>query len=144
LFGCSVLGAVSAGCGATQAASTNSVSISNNGGGVVVEFALKAAEYEEAGTLVKFSGRCDSSCTLYLGLPQRQTCINPGAYFRFHSPSAKNARATRTAQAFMMQKYPDWVRNWIQVQGGLSSRLIKMDYAYASRFISSCEKLALR
>jgi hypothetical protein len=144
LFGCSILGAVSAGCGATQAASTNSVSISNNGGGVVVQFALKVAEYEEAGTLVKFSGRCDSSCTLFLGLPQRQTCINPGAYFRFHSPSAKNARATRTAQAFMMQKYPDWVRNWIQVQGGLSSRLIKMDYAYASRFIPSCEKLALR
>ena len=42
-----------------------------------------------------------------------------------------------------MKKYPDWVRNWIEVQGGLSSRLIKMDYAYASRFIPSCAAVAL-
>ena len=133
-----------AGSASLGAAASNSVSISNNSGGVIVQYVLKAAAYEEAGTLVKFSGRCDSSCTLFLSLPQKQTCISPGAYFRFHSPSAKNARAIRVAQAFLMKKYPGWVRNWIYGQGGLSKQLIKMDYAYASRFIASCDRVALR
>lgn len=124
--------------------SRKSVSISNNSGGMIVQFALKLAEYRDAGTLVKFSGRCDSACTLFLSLPKQQTCIKPGAYFRFHAPSARSSRSERSAQAFMMTKYPEWVRSWIQEKGGLSPRLFKMDYAYASRFIPSCEVVALR
>lgn len=124
--------------------SRKSVSIFNNSGGVIVQFALKLAEYRDAGTLVKFSGRCDSACTLFLGLPKQQTCIIPGAYFRFHAPSARSSRSERSAQAFMMTKYPAWVRSWIREKGGLSSRLFKMDYAYASRFIPGCEVVALR
>jgi hypothetical protein len=121
-----------------------SVSIFNNSGGMIVLFALKVAEYRDAGTLVKFSGRCDSACTLFLSLPKQQTCINPGAYFRFHAPSARSSRSERSAQAFMMGKYPDWVRSWIQEKGGLSNQLFRMDYAYASRFIPGCEVIALR
>jgi len=124
--------------------SRKSVSISNNSGGMIVQFAVKLAEYRDAGTLIKFSGRCDSACTLFLSLPKQQTCIKPGAYFRFHAPSARSSRSERSAQAFMMTKYPDWVRSWIQAKGGLSSRLFKMDYAYASRFIPNCEVVALR
>lgn len=121
-----------------------SVSISNNSGGMIVRFALKLAEYRDAGTLVKFSGRCDSACTLFLSLPKQQTCIKPGAYFRFHAPSARSSRSERSAQAFMMTRYPEWVLSWIQEKGGLSPRLFRMDYAYASRFIPGCEVVALR
>ena len=124
--------------------SRKAVSIFNNSGGTIVLFALKLAEYRDAGTLVKFSGRCDSACTLFLSLPTQQTCIKPGAYFRFHAPSARSSRSERSAQAFMMTKYPDWVRSWIREKGGLSSRLFRMDYAYASRFIPDCEVVALR
>jgi hypothetical protein len=124
--------------------SPKTVSISNNSGGVIVLFALQVAEYRDAGTLVKFSGKCDSACTLFLSLPKKQTCINPGAYFRFHAPSAKSSRAKRTAQAFLMAKYPDWVRSWIQEKGGLSHQLFRMDYTYASQFIPSCGVIALR
>ena len=124
--------------------SRKSVSIFNNSGGTIIRFALKLAEYRDAGTLVKFSGKCDSACTLFLSLPKQQTCINRGAYFRFHAPSARSSRSERSAQAFMMTKYPDWVRSWIQERGGLSSRLFKMDYAYASQFIPRCEVVALR
>lgn len=124
--------------------SQKSVSIFNNSGGVIVLFALKVAEYRDAGMLVKFSGKCDSACTLFLSLPKQQMCINPGAYFRFHAPSARSSRSERSAQAFMMTKYPVWVRSWIQGRGGLSSRLFRMDYAYASRFIPSCGVIALR
>lgn len=124
--------------------SRKSVSISNNSGGMIVVFALQVAEYRDAGTLVKFSGRCDSACTLFLSLPKQQTCISPGAYFRFHAPAARSSRTERLAQAFLMGKYPDWVRSWIQEKGGLSNQLFRMDYAYASRFIPGCEVIALR
>jgi hypothetical protein len=124
--------------------SRKSVSIFNNSGGAIVLFALKLAEYRDAGTLVKFSGRCDSACTLFLSLPKRQTCISPGAYFRFHAPSARSSRSKRSAQAFMMTKYPDWVRSWIHGKGGLSHQLFRMNYDYASRFIPSCGVISLR
>ena len=124
--------------------SRKSVSIFNNSGGKIILFALKVAEYRDAGTLVKFSGRCDSACTLFLSLPKQQTCINPGAYFRFHAPSARSSRAERKAQTFMMAKYPDWVRSWIHGKGKLSHQLFRMDYAYASQFIPRCGIIALR
>jgi len=65
--------------------SRKSVSIFNNSGGKIVLFALKLAQYRDAGTLVRFSGRCDSACTLFLSLPKQQTCISPGAYFAVFS-----------------------------------------------------------
>jgi hypothetical protein len=124
--------------------SGKSVSILNNSGGKIALFAIKLAEYRDEGTLVKFSGRCDSACTLFLSLPKRQICINPGAYFRFHTPSARSSRSERSAQTFLMGKYPDWVRSWIQERGGLSHRVFRMDYAYASQFIPGCGVVALR
>lgn len=118
------------------------VTIANNNGGVIINFAMKLAHYRQAGTMVKFKGRCDSSCTLFLGLPKQQTCISEGAIFRFHTPTGKSQRATRMAQAFMMTTYPSWVKNWIHANGGLSSELVSMDYTYASQYMPNCSKVA--
>ncbi len=115
-----------------------SVSISNNSGGQIVHYALRAAKYRSNKTLVRFAGRCDSACTLYLGLPSHQTCIAKGAFFRFHAPSARNPRAQRAAQNYLMKKYPGWVRSYISSRGGLGRQLVTMDYGYASQFIRSC------
>lgn len=122
----------------------NSVSISNNSGGSIAMFALSAAEYRSSGTLVKFTGRCDSACTLFLGLPSQQTCVSKGAFFRFHAPFGVSAAAQRTAQTYLMHKYPSWVRSWIAHNRGLTRELITMDYAYASKFMSSCDRVATR
>ena len=115
-----------------------SVSISGNSGGRIVHYALRVAQYRSSNTLVRFAGRCDSACTLYLGLPGHQTCIAKGAFFRFHAPSARNPRAQRAAQSYLMQKYPGWVRSYISSRGGLGRKLVTMDYRYASQFIRSC------
>jgi hypothetical protein len=129
---------------AETANSRSTVSISNNSGGTIADFALSAAEYQSAGTLVQFDGRCDSACTLFLGLPSHQTCINQGAYFRFHAPFGVSARAQRIAQAYLMHKYPGWVRAWIGRNNGLTSQLVTMDYGYASKFIRTCDRVASR
>ena len=122
----------------------NSVSISNNSGGNIAEYALSAAEYRSSGTLVKFTGRCDSACTLFLGLPSHQKCVSRGAFFRFHAPFGVSASAQRMAQAYLMHKYPSWVRAWITHNRGLTRELITMDYSYASKFMTSCASVATR
>ncbi len=120
------------------------VSISNNSGGNIAAFAVAVARYRGAGTLVMFNGRCDSACTLFLGLPARQTCISRGAFFRFHSPSAGSMRSERLAQAYLMRKYPNWVRAWIARKNGLTHQLITMNYDYASQFMQTCNSVASR
>lgn len=126
----------------SQIPKTRAVSVANNSGGSVVEFAMRTATYRKNRTRVQITGRCDSACTLYLALPTNQLCVSPGAYFRFHSPQAGSSGDVSVAKNFMLRKYPGWVRNWISSQGGLSHRLLKMDYSYASRFVPRCSSQA--
>ena len=115
-----------------------SVSIYSNSGGSIGQFALRSAQLRNSHNLVRFTGRCDSACTLFLALPRSQTCVTPGAFFRFHAPVHANAQAARFAQSYMMRKYPGWVRSWIRSNHGLTHNLTTMDYRYASRFIRTC------
>jgi hypothetical protein len=117
---------------------SNQISISNNSGGNIAQFALHMSAINRSGAEVRFAGRCDSACTMYLGLPQHKVCIAPGAYFRFHMPQARSAQTTNLAKRFLYRKYPEWVRSWIASRGGLSRSLITMDYGYARRFIRPC------
>lgn len=114
------------------------IDIADDSGGYVAQYAMRMYTLKEARNRVRFAGRCDSACTLFLALPPQQTCVSPGAYFRFHSPSAATAAATESVQSYMMRKYPKWVRSWISGQGGLSSQLITMNYDYARRFMRTC------
>jgi hypothetical protein len=116
----------------------SAIEISNDGGGFVIQYAIQMMRLKEAKTHVRFMGRCDSACTLYLSLPYEQTCITPDAYFRFHSPSAPSANDIEAVRAFMLKKYPRWVLSWISNQGGLTDQLVTMDYAYARRFMRAC------
>ncbi len=112
--------------------------IYSNPGGRIIDFALQAAKYRSAGKQVQFTGQCDSACTLFLGLPQSQICVSPGASFRFHAPTSNNERAAYKAKLYLLKKYPGWVRSYIAQRGGLTHNLITMDYAVASRFVSVC------
>jgi hypothetical protein len=116
----------------------DAVEIGNDSGGYVAEYALRLYAMKDARQRVRFAGVCDSACTLFLALPPEQTCITEGAYFRFHAPSAPSASAAAAVAAYMMRKYPGWVRAWIVAQGGLSDRLATMNYQYAQNFMRTC------
>jgi hypothetical protein len=118
--------------------SPRAVSIGSDRGGYVINYGIRMLRWRQNGTKVRFSGRCQSACTLYLGLSSSQTCISPGASFSFHSPFGTSSRGNRVAQAFMMRNYPGWVKGWIRSQGGLSGSMKTMSYGYASRFIKPC------
>ena len=124
--------------------SPRSVSIGSDRGGVVINYGLRMLRWRQNGTRVRFSGSCQSACTLYLGLASAQTCISPGASFSFHSPFGASSRGNRVAQAFMMRNYPGWVRSWIRSQGGLSGSMKTMGYGYASRFMKPCGSAVAR
>ena len=75
------------------------VTIREDRGGHVILYALRMREWLEKGTQVRFAGKCQSACTLYLGLSQEQTCISDGASFGFHSPYGVSGRKDRVAFA---------------------------------------------
>jgi hypothetical protein len=121
-----------------------SVSIGSDRGGVVINYGLRMLRWRQNGTKIRFSGSCQSACTLYLGLAPSQVCISPGASFSFHSPFGASSRGNRVAQAYMMRNYPGWVKAWIRGQGGLSGRMKTMGYGYAARFIKPCGSAVVR
>jgi hypothetical protein len=118
--------------------SQNYQRIGSDRGGYVVQYALRMLKLKQSGRPVQFAGSCQSACTIYLALPRSQTCIAPGSSFGFHAPYGSSLSGNRMARAYMLKSYPGWVRSWISSRGGLSSRVITMDYAYASRFMRPC------
>jgi len=112
--------------------------VNNDRGGYVIKYALRMMKMKQSGTNLKFNGRCDSACTLYLALPNRQICATTNASFRFHLPHGTSPRGIKMASDYMMKSYPGWVRSWINQNGGLSNRLMTMNASYAQKFIGSC------
>jgi len=114
------------------------VTIIDDHGGYVIDYMIRVMELRETKQEVRFAGRCDSACTLLLGLPKDQTCLGPGAYFRFHAPLAPTDVDAELVGQAMMSKYPSWVRTFINDHGGLTNQLVTMDFEYASRFVRMC------
>jgi hypothetical protein len=119
-------------------ASVVPISIENDSGGYIIDYAIRFAEYEKNDEKIQFAGRCDSACTMFLALPKKQTCISPGAFFRFHSPYGGSAKQDEIASSFLLEKYPQWVTKWIAANGHLTDDLITMDFAYAKKFMNVC------
>jgi hypothetical protein len=115
------------------------LTIQNEPGGYITDYAMRMMEWRAKGVSVRFTGSCDSACTLYLALPYEQTCITEGASFRFHAPIAETQHARRIAEEYMLNTYPGWVRAWIEAMGGLSGELIRMDYQYAENYMQICQ-----
>lgn len=121
-----------------DAVDSATVEIGNDTGGYVADYALRMFDVMSSRKPVKFVGSCDSACTLFLALPRNQTCAETGASFRFHAPVAPTESAARAVKAFMMREYPRWVQSWIARQGGLTDRIVTMDYSYVSQYMRSC------
>ncbi|MEX0346892.1 MAG: hypothetical protein AB3N20_18360 [Rhizobiaceae bacterium] len=114
------------------------VTIRNDRGGQLFQYAKRIKRASDRGDLVRVAGNCDSACTMFLALPKKQLCLTPRAQFRFHRPYGASQKSNQAASRFMMRTYPHWVRRWIVANGGLSSSLKTMKYSYASRYLKTC------
>lgn len=108
-------------------------------GGRIADYVDRLQSFKARGVKVVFSGTCGSSCTLLLNLPADRLCVTPEATFLFHAPSAPTPSGVEAARAFLMSRYPRWVREWLAAQGGLSPTVKTMDAAYTRHFLKSCE-----
>lgn len=123
---------------AAQKPRSADIVIRHDNGGSVVTYAQKVTRARQQNLSVQISGSCQSACTLFLSLPEAQTCITPGASFGFHRAHSASRQNNDWGTSYLLKKYPNWVRQWIAAKGGLKSRIIRMDYAYASRFMQRC------
>lgn len=114
------------------------VTISNNSGGQVIRFGLQMLKWKRGGHKIRFAGRCASACTIYLALSPKNVCLSSGASFHFHNPYGASASGNRMARSYLLRNYPGWVRAWLTRNGGLSQRVLVMNYSYASRFLRPC------
>lgn len=116
------------------------IRISHDNGGSVVDYARRMTRLRQQSAQVEFRGPCASACTMFLALERQQTCIRPGAKFGFHKAFGADQGANQWGTAFLLERYPQWVRSWIEANGGLTHRLIWMDYAYAAQHMPSCTR----
>lgn len=123
---------------------SNKIVISHDRGGDLVNYSQRVSRARHNNTHVSFKGKCQSACTMFLSLPAQQTCIARGASFSFHRAYGSNKEMNAWGTRYMLKSYPTWVAQWIDRNGGLSNKLIHMDYSYASKFLPSCTQAIKR
>lgn len=121
-----------------EAHSQSPLIIANDRGGSLKTRYLQIDSLYRSGREVRIVGpRCESSCTLYLGLDN--VCISPDVRFGFHGPSlygvlplskAKFENLSITMSTF----YPEPVRSWFLNEARHSTT--KMAYLTGDYFLS--------
>lgn len=123
---------------AAAATSKPPIKITADRGGVIIDYALRVKNAETSGRQIRFLGRCDSACTLFLALSSKRTCISTRASFGFHLPHGNSPATNAKAAKYLMDRYPTWVVRWINANGGLGHATKRMNYSYAKNHLSRC------
>ena len=106
------------------------VRIANDNGGRIDRYLYKFSALRASGERVIIDGACLSACTLVLGaVPRERICVTPRARLGFHAAwqfTDMGRRRVHSASGtrFLMDLYPQHVRQWISRKGGLKSHMI--------------------
>ena len=105
------------------------VRIVSDQGGEIVQYFVKFTALERSGARVIIDGPCESACTLILGvISSGRLCVTPRARFGFHAAWRLDDDGRRIGSAvgteFLINMYPEPVREWLAKNGGLTSRTI--------------------
>ena len=117
-------------CNIAAVAPAAAKTIANDRGGQIIDYAIIVSETKT----VRFTGNCDSACTLYLAVPDK--CVMPGASFGFHLPYGSTK--LETAKAYLWRSYPNWVVAWITANGGLTAEIKRMPYSVIRNHLPNC------
>jgi hypothetical protein len=117
------------GCpGKNFAARVNGVwQIHDNVGGKIIDFMDSLSYILHEGGDVEVLGQCGSACTLVTAyIPRARLCFGKHAALAFHQ--ARNPHddsPSRDASMWMMLKYPDDIRSWLNAHGGVDRMTVK-------------------
>lgn len=90
LFAAALFGAGLAACAAPAANNQQAIVIANDGGGQIADYVARRKQLAASGRPVVITGKCNSSCTILITLPN--ACLDPKATVGFHQPSGGNGR----------------------------------------------------
>jgi len=105
------------------------VRITEDRGGNIGEYWSRFTALRDAKEQVIIDGICSSACTMVLGIvPRDRICVTDNAALGFHAAYRPgflglrivNEPATRT----LMSIYPDAIRQWLALNGGLGTETI--------------------
>ena len=73
------------------------------------------AAHNKSGELFRIEGRCQSACTLFLGI--RNVCIERSAVLAFHGGNDRSGKISETSTQHMLNAYKPRLRQYL-VAGG--------------------------
>lgn len=127
--------------------------ISEDPGGVIVNFVKKYADMRDNGDNIVISGECVSACTLFLGVIRpEKVCVMPEAYLGFHSASTITREPGKPdiiehAPEFSLLEYnmyPAIVRSYLAKQGWSGANphpeIIWVRGSQLRKFVRPCTK----
>jgi hypothetical protein len=140
-------GLMTAACTPAKAAET--LEISRDLGGIVVDYVKRYSNLRDAGGKIIIDGKCASACTMFLGIiPADRVCATKDASLGFHSASRLEGKRRVHAvefSALMWGLYPQVVRDRLTKLGWLGDdatiphpNMIWIDGKDLNRFVRPC------
>lgn len=105
------------------------VRIADDRGGRISTYVDRYTDLRASGAEVMIDGLCASACTLVLSaISHERICVTPSAKLGFHAawqygPKGRTVTSIKATQ-MIYAMYPQPVRKWIDMRGGLTSRMI--------------------
>jgi len=99
--------------GMARCVKAETVTIITDGGGDLIAYIARANQYRKDGTKVAIIGSCASACTVFLGLPQGQVCVDRQAWIGFHQTSSVKPQPEAVRASYddlLWQQYPDEIK----------------------------------
>lgn len=117
----------------------NAIQIHNDRGGLLHERMAQIDEINRTGERVEISGKCYSTCTMFIGVAD--VCAHPGAVLGFHGPSVRGRPLPADQFDFFSQVmadyYPANVADWFMETGRHKiSGVLKVD---ATSIVPECQ-----
>jgi hypothetical protein len=137
-----LLGAALAALAVSTASAT--IRIRADPGGQIGPYLENLAVLRSSGERVVIDGPCLSACTMLLGvIPRERICVTSRARLGFHAawhPGDDGRPVTsRAATQLLMDIYPQHVRSWIKVHGGLSPKMMYLTGRDLSAMYQTCQ-----
>jgi hypothetical protein len=80
-------------------------------GGQFTRFDPVVSEHNQSGELFRIEGRCQSACTLFLGI--RNVCIDRNATLLFHAGHDRNKNITTSSTGHLLSAYNASLRDYV-------------------------------
>ena len=128
---------------AYQVPASATVRISSDPGGQIGPYLEKLQSLRSSGQSVIIDGPCLSACTMVLGMiPRDRICVTARARLGFHAAwhqdQAGRQISDKDGTEYLMNVYPQQVRDWINHRGGLSPKLIYLSGGDLASMYSRC------